>query len=246
MPSASAVAESALDLIAATPVLRMNRVVPAGAAEVWAKLESYNPGGSVKDRICLAMIEDAERAGRLQRGCDHRRADERQHRHRPRAGVRRQGLPADPDDARHDERGAPQPAHRLRREARPHARHARHARRDPQGRGDRDGASGLFHAAAVLQSGQSRDPPPHDGAGAARAVRAHRCVRRRRRHRRHDHRRRRGAAGAHARRPDRRGRAGSLAGAVGRRARLPQDPRLGRGLRPGDPQYRDLRRGHRR
>ncbi len=68
MPSASAVAESALDLIAATPVLRMNRVVPAGAAAVWAKLESYNPGGSVKDRICLAMIEAAERDGRLQRG----------------------------------------------------------------------------------------------------------------------------------------------------------------------------------
>ena len=37
-------------------------------AEVWAKLENFNPGGSVKDRICLAMIEAAERDGRLTPG----------------------------------------------------------------------------------------------------------------------------------------------------------------------------------
>src|SRR6185369_4530749 len=38
------------------------------SAEVWAKLECFNPAGSVKDRICLAMIEDAERSGRLRPG----------------------------------------------------------------------------------------------------------------------------------------------------------------------------------
>jgi len=48
-----------------TPLVRLNRLVPSGAAEVCVKLESFNPGGSVKDRIALAMIEDAERAGRL-------------------------------------------------------------------------------------------------------------------------------------------------------------------------------------
>jgi cysteine synthase A len=68
MASASLVADSALDLISATPVVRLNRVVPDGCGEVWAKLESFNPGGSVKDRICRAMIEAAERDGRLKPG----------------------------------------------------------------------------------------------------------------------------------------------------------------------------------
>jgi cysteine synthase A len=62
------VADSPLDLITATPVVRLNRVVPDGAGEVWAKLEAFNPGGSVKDRICRAMVEAAERDGRLKPG----------------------------------------------------------------------------------------------------------------------------------------------------------------------------------
>jgi cysteine synthase A len=62
------VADSPLDLITATPVVRLNRIVPAGAGEVWAKLEAFNPGGSVKDRICRAMVEAAERDGRLEPG----------------------------------------------------------------------------------------------------------------------------------------------------------------------------------
>jgi len=62
------VAASCIDLIGHTPVIRLNRIVGEGAAEVWGKLESLNPGGSVKDRICLAMIEAAERDGRLQPG----------------------------------------------------------------------------------------------------------------------------------------------------------------------------------
>ncbi len=68
MPTHSFVADSPLDLITATPVVRLNRVVPEGAAEVWAKLESFNPGGSIKDRICRAMIEAAERDGTLKPG----------------------------------------------------------------------------------------------------------------------------------------------------------------------------------
>ena len=68
MPRPNAVAQSPLDLIGNTPVVRLNRVAPAGGGQVWAKLELANLGGSVKDRICLAMIEDAERSGRLKPG----------------------------------------------------------------------------------------------------------------------------------------------------------------------------------
>jgi cysteine synthase A len=62
------VAKSALDLIGNTPVVRLNHLAGPNDAEVWGKLESYNPGGSVKDRICLSMIEAAERDGRLRPG----------------------------------------------------------------------------------------------------------------------------------------------------------------------------------
>lgn len=49
-------------------MVRINRLVSETDAEVWAKLEGFNPGGSVKDRIALSMIEDAERDGRLKPG----------------------------------------------------------------------------------------------------------------------------------------------------------------------------------
>jgi len=59
-----------LDLIGQTPVVLLNRLpqLEGIQAEVWAKLENRNPGGSVKDRICLSMIEAAERSGALVRG----------------------------------------------------------------------------------------------------------------------------------------------------------------------------------
>jgi cysteine synthase A len=62
------VVSSVLDLIGRTPVVRLRRVVEAGSADVWVKCEHLNPGGSVKDRICLAMIEAAERDGKLKPG----------------------------------------------------------------------------------------------------------------------------------------------------------------------------------
>ncbi len=65
---AKKIANNVLDLIGGTPMVRLNRVVPAGAAEVVGKMESLNPGGSVKDRIALAMIEAAERDGHLKPG----------------------------------------------------------------------------------------------------------------------------------------------------------------------------------
>lgn len=63
-----AVARTALDLIGNTPVVRLNRLASPEHAVVWGKLENLNPGGSVKDRICLHMIEAAERDGRLSPG----------------------------------------------------------------------------------------------------------------------------------------------------------------------------------
>ena len=62
------IAGSVLELIGNTPLVRLTRVVPAGAAEVLGKMESLNPAGSVKDRIALAMIEDAEARGVLKPG----------------------------------------------------------------------------------------------------------------------------------------------------------------------------------
>ena len=62
------IADSVLDLVGKTPMVRLNRVVPAGWAEVVGKLESLNPAGSVKDRIALNMIEAAEREGKLKPG----------------------------------------------------------------------------------------------------------------------------------------------------------------------------------
>ena len=62
------IAGTVLDLIGGTPMVRLNRVVSDGSAEVLAKVESFNPAGSVKDRIALSMIEAAEREGRLKPG----------------------------------------------------------------------------------------------------------------------------------------------------------------------------------
>ncbi|CAM3913795.1 cysteine synthase A [Alicyclobacillus pomorum] len=62
------VANSILELIGNTPVVRLNRLPEEGSAEVFVKLEWFNPGGSVKDRIALSMIEAAEREGKLKPG----------------------------------------------------------------------------------------------------------------------------------------------------------------------------------
>ncbi len=62
------VAESVLGLVGKTPMARLCRLPGKGSAEVLVKLEYMNPGGSVKDRICFAMIEDAEKRGALRPG----------------------------------------------------------------------------------------------------------------------------------------------------------------------------------
>jgi cysteine synthase A len=63
-----AIAETVLDLVGHTPLVRLSRLSPAGRASVAGKLEVKNPGGSVKDRPALAMIEEAERSGHILRG----------------------------------------------------------------------------------------------------------------------------------------------------------------------------------
>src|SRR5438309_10391445 len=62
------VAENINELVGNTPILHFRRIVPAGAADVFAKLEYLNPGGSVKDRAAIGMIRKAEEQGMLKPG----------------------------------------------------------------------------------------------------------------------------------------------------------------------------------
>lgn len=59
---------SITETIGNTPIVKLNNVVPDGAADVYVKLEFFNPAGSIKDRIALAMIEKAEQEGKLKEG----------------------------------------------------------------------------------------------------------------------------------------------------------------------------------
>ena len=60
--------DSILNTIGRTPLVKLNKLLPHGSAQVLMKIESFNPGGSVKDRIALSMIEDAEKKGILKKG----------------------------------------------------------------------------------------------------------------------------------------------------------------------------------
>ncbi|MBT2699368.1 MAG: cysteine synthase A [Bacillus sp. (in: firmicutes)] len=64
------VANSVADLVGQTPIVKLNRLVDENSAEVYLKLEYFNPGSSVKDRIALAMIEAAEEQGLIKPGVD--------------------------------------------------------------------------------------------------------------------------------------------------------------------------------
>ena len=67
-PARPKMAGSVLELVGGTPLVRLNRIPKPGGATVLAKVESLNPGGSVKDRIALAMVEDAEQRSVLKAG----------------------------------------------------------------------------------------------------------------------------------------------------------------------------------
>lgn len=62
------VADDITELVGQTPMLRLKRIVPSGSADVFAKLEYLNPGGSVKDRAAIGIIRRAEREGKLKPG----------------------------------------------------------------------------------------------------------------------------------------------------------------------------------
>lgn len=68
MPFSDRIADNILELIGQTPTVRLNKIVEPDMATILAKLENFNPGGSVKDRICLNMIEEAEKNGLLKKG----------------------------------------------------------------------------------------------------------------------------------------------------------------------------------
>src|SRR5262245_54435775 len=68
MPTSTAIADSVLHAIGHTPLVMLRRVVGAHSADVLVKLEFFNPTGSYKDRMALAMIEGAEKRGALEPG----------------------------------------------------------------------------------------------------------------------------------------------------------------------------------
>ncbi len=95
-----ALGESITDRIGNTPLLRI-RLFERESPEVavYAKAEFMNPGGSVKDRPALRMIEEGERSGRLTQRSGDPRQHERQHGHRVRDDRRSEGLPGAPGHA---------------------------------------------------------------------------------------------------------------------------------------------------
>lgn len=68
MPYSNRIVHNVIELIGNTPLVRLNRLAKPESAQVLVKLEYFNPGGSVKDRICFSMIEDAEKKGLLKKG----------------------------------------------------------------------------------------------------------------------------------------------------------------------------------
>ena len=82
-----------------TPVVRINRLAPP-EVNLYVKVEAFNPLGSVKDRLALGVIEEAERSGKAETGADGGGGDQREHRNRAGHGVRGQGLPPGGDDGR--------------------------------------------------------------------------------------------------------------------------------------------------
>ncbi len=62
------VANNITELVGRTPMVKINKLIGPGAAKVYAKLEFLNPGGSIKDRIGLSMIEAAEKKGLIKPG----------------------------------------------------------------------------------------------------------------------------------------------------------------------------------
>ena len=85
--------DNILGTVGDTPIVRINHLAPAGI-NLYVKIEAFNPLGSVKDRLALGVIEDAEKSRRTQARPDRHRSHQRQHWHWPRHGLCSQGLPS--------------------------------------------------------------------------------------------------------------------------------------------------------
>ena len=183
-----------------TPLVSLRRLGEGLPGEVCAKLEYFNPGGSVKDRIGVAMLDAAEEEGLIERG--------RSVIVEPTSGNTGIAL-AMVCAARGYELILTLPEGMSRERAKLLRAYGAEVRETPSLGGMteavelaeeiREQRKG-FHAAAVLQPGEPRGAPPHHrGGDLARHRRRGRRLRRRGRHRRDDHRRRRHAARAQAR-----------------------------------------------
>ena len=77
--TSSKVYKNVLETIGQTPMIHLNSITRGAQPTVLAKVELFNPGGSVKDRIAMGMIEEAEASGRLKPGGDDCRGHEWEH-----------------------------------------------------------------------------------------------------------------------------------------------------------------------
>ena len=105
----TSIAKNLTELIGNTPLLELSRFNANKGlnATLMAKIEFFNPGGSVKDRIALSMIEDAEAKGLLKTRGRYHRTHQRKYRCRIGVGIDRKRIPSDIDHARNNERRTP-------------------------------------------------------------------------------------------------------------------------------------------
>ena len=222
-----------LETVGNTPVVKVGKLAPAGI-DLYVKIEAFNPLGLGQGPARARRDRGRRAAGDPQAGPDRHRGHQRQYRHRPRHGVRPEGLSAGRHHGGVVQRGAPKADALPRRQGGPHAR---------AGRGDRDGEQGrragqdarLVPHPAVRERGQRRFPLPDHRARDRQRFRrrAAGLLGHRVRHRRNAQGRRPGAGEGAAGDPDRAGRAGGRADRQQRNAAAAEPRRLAVGAAPG-------------
>ena len=147
--------ENILGTIGNTPVVKLNKIGP-DHVNLYAKVESFNPMGSVKDRLALSVIERAEASGDLKPGQTVVEADQRQHRHRPRHGLRAERLSARHRDGGEFLHRAPQddalPGCQGHSDAPRHSKAAACSRRQPNSLRNMAGSSSTSSKTKLMQT----------------------------------------------------------------------------------------------